>query len=355
MGDEPILPAILAASAFAGAAGAQLVAHTLTERREERRYVREAYQNLFAPVLLDIFRYLDNVTDIQERQASGAEQSRRQSFTRIATQIEHNLMYAGPRIISAIHEVRRHQTWDETGFELDVGRMRLLADTLDELHELTRRSRIFMPKLARQLSQYRVLCILLLIATRLLRSPIKAEMLLCHKWVFDYARMTSATRAYFQRFLPSDPRELKYNYNDFIEAIARKLIVNPTFQADFKQHANQILYSSVSEAQYAAYYGFETPPVPAPASDPGSLLESLLSGQYETPPARPAAPARSRLARDAKSGMPLKIHADAQGSFRVNGSLIEDIVPESDMFELICADGEHYYLTPADFRRFFKG
>lgn len=59
----PLLGASIGASA---ALTAQIVSHWLTKRREKEKNVREIYQKLYAPVILDVISYFDIATNFRK-------------------------------------------------------------------------------------------------------------------------------------------------------------------------------------------------------------------------------------------------------------------------------------------------
>ncbi|MFD0694977.1 hypothetical protein ACFQZT_12795 [Paenibacillus sp. GCM10027628] len=146
MNSNPYTSAIITAStAFIAAVIAQIISHWLTKKRENHKYNKEVYQKLYAPILFELYVYLDvrtafrRVHDIKP----GIEIS--EIKENILNHINTNLMYATPQIISAFHNVKYYDYHED----LRVGNLQVIAEIelfwcmLDQLFRLNEKTKLF--------------------------------------------------------------------------------------------------------------------------------------------------------------------------------------------------------------------
>ncbi|MDQ0885917.1 hypothetical protein QFZ81_001005 [Paenibacillus sp. V4I9] len=170
MNSNPYLTSIVTASvAFAAAVVAQIISHWLTKKRENIKYNKEVYQKLYAPILFELYVYLDvktaytRVHDIKP----GIEVSVIKE--NILKHINVNLMYGTPQIISAFHNVKYYDYHED----LCVGNLQSIAEIelfwcmLDQLYRLNEKTKLFDPINKNTLVKYKFHYILWAIISKL--------------------------------------------------------------------------------------------------------------------------------------------------------------------------------------------
>ena len=133
-------PAIITATAtltgaFLGATFAQLISHLLSNKRENLKNYKEVYQKLFAPVLIDIYSYLDICTHNRRTDDLKFDIDEDVILKKIICHIGNNLMFASPNIISNYNKVRISEFEEDfSGFIFKVNELNLIEIFLLDLY-----------------------------------------------------------------------------------------------------------------------------------------------------------------------------------------------------------------------------
>lgn len=139
-------PAVITATAtligaFLGAIVAQYFSHRMTLRRDNQKYYKEVYQKLYAPILFDVYAYIDIASHFRRGHDIHPEVKEEDIYKKILMHIEKNLMYATPRLISKFHQVKRYEYEDDmSGFHYRIHEIELLESFLEELRSVALRS-----------------------------------------------------------------------------------------------------------------------------------------------------------------------------------------------------------------------
>jgi hypothetical protein len=115
MSNPSVQAAVIAAAvSLAVAILTQVVAHSLTQRRETQKFYNEVYQKLLAPVISDVFLYIDLVTNFRRGLGSSPEKELAVKDQAIEA-IKPNLMYGSPKLITAYHQIHSAKISDHRG------------------------------------------------------------------------------------------------------------------------------------------------------------------------------------------------------------------------------------------------
>ncbi|NOU99322.1 hypothetical protein [Paenibacillus planticolens] len=145
MNSIPYMTSIITASvAFTAAVVAQIISHWFTKKRENIKYNKEVYQKMYAPILFDLYVYLDVETVFRRSHdiKNGIDVSVIKE--KILKHITDNLMYGTPQVISAFHNVRYfdyHEDWK--GNMQRTSEIELFWCILDQLAGLNEKTKIF--------------------------------------------------------------------------------------------------------------------------------------------------------------------------------------------------------------------
>ncbi|GIN91895.1 hypothetical protein J22TS1_29460 [Siminovitchia terrae] len=120
--------------AFFGACFAQFFSHRLTLKREKEKDFRINYQKLFAPILLKLYFYLDVATAFRKGHDITEDANEEAILKGIIDHVGQNLMYASPRIITAYHDVKKYDVYEDfKGKAVEEASLKLIEDLLFEL------------------------------------------------------------------------------------------------------------------------------------------------------------------------------------------------------------------------------
>ncbi|MCR8633916.1 hypothetical protein [Paenibacillus radicis (ex Xue et al. 2023)] len=156
MNSNPYIAAIITASAaFIAAVIAQIISHWLTKRRENHKYYKEVYQKLYAPILFELYIYIDVRTAFRRSNDIKVGIDVDQVKQKIFTHISENLMFATPQVISALHNVRFYDYHlDLRGNKQIIYEIVLFWHMLDQLLKLNTNTKLFDSSNKKTLTNY---------------------------------------------------------------------------------------------------------------------------------------------------------------------------------------------------------
>jgi hypothetical protein len=103
----PVVAALITATAaFVGVMLAQVISHWFTVRREDRKAHREVHEKFFAPIIYDIFLFLEASTHYRFA-ATVVRGSPERLRNNVISHVGTHLSFASPRLISAYYELKR--------------------------------------------------------------------------------------------------------------------------------------------------------------------------------------------------------------------------------------------------------
>lgn len=197
---------ITASAAFSGAVLAQVLSHVFAIRREDRQHLREVYQKLYAPVIFDIFLFLD----ARSHYTAGHDVvpgSTEALLSKVLSHVSANLTYASPRIISAYHKVKRHEVIDDdmSGYGEEVAIVTFFYSFVDEFSKLLERLALVTEAEQQEIDYRRDLYHIWKLSVKLHRSD-RSEVLLRHTWLLDPAKMNGRFRKQLAQWERSQPQ-----------------------------------------------------------------------------------------------------------------------------------------------------
>jgi len=202
-------PAVITASAtllgaFFGAIVAQYFSHRMTIRREGQKYYKEIYQKLYAPILFDVYAYIDIYTHFRRGHDINHDVNEDEIYKKILRHIESNLMYATPKIISNFHAVKQYDYQDDlSGFNYRITELELLEQFLLELRNIARKSNSLDDKGLGQIDRNLIYLRVWAIFTDFFGDSNSAANALSYKFYYSRRKLTHRTyrkiKAYFKR------------------------------------------------------------------------------------------------------------------------------------------------------------
>jgi len=245
---------IAATAAFVGAIFAEIVSHSLALYREDKLYNREVYQKLYAPILLDVYIYFEMRTGFRRGHDVNPKEERK-IYEKIKEHFSNSLMFAGPKFISAYHNSQQVRIGDETGFMSELYEVELLLIFLDELHVLAKHNKIFDKSVHLQITHYRALFRIWLIAGSMLTSETLGAMFLRHKWQFNYQ---SLTERFYHQLRKYDGERFSFGkpsrYEDFTKFVLTKLLKDKKDRAYIEEELISLSTYELSNFDYSSYY-----------------------------------------------------------------------------------------------------
>ncbi|GAB6179948.1 hypothetical protein JCM14036_12670 [Desulfotomaculum defluvii] len=193
---ESFRPAILTSTAtlfgaFLGAFVAQYISHLLAKKRDKRNYFREIFQNLYSPLLLDVYSYLDIATHFRRGHDIKLEVNDEDILNNIIKYIGDNLKYVTPKLLTYYHTVKIYEYQDDfSGFMNEFHRIKLCEVFLDEFRMVSKKSglnsRRNNKEIIRQITFYRIWSML----TYRYNDIYPGSTLLAYKFYFDNNKFT---------------------------------------------------------------------------------------------------------------------------------------------------------------------
>jgi hypothetical protein len=183
----PLVSVII--GAFIGAMAAilaQLVSHYFTKRRESDKYNKEIYQKLYAPILLDIYAFYDIKTNFRRGHDINDWINEDDIRNKIITHIGTNLMYAEPVLISAFHEVKKYEYYEDfSGFYYLVKDYDLLLIVLETLEKLSIKNKLFNKEISQTINRYKIKYLLWKATMHILQDSNKSIEIMSLDFMFD--------------------------------------------------------------------------------------------------------------------------------------------------------------------------
>ncbi|WP_339220467.1 hypothetical protein [Paenibacillus sp. FSL H8-0332] len=179
----PLLGASIGASA---ALTAQIVSHWLTKRREKEKNVREIYQKLYAPVILDVISYFDIATNFRKMHDIKDNVSEQTIQENIKKHVANNLMYASPRLLNSLHNVKKNDYYEDfSDGESMLRELEMFLITLDELLKHSKKMEFFDEDFKRNIVRYEVLYIVWMASLSFFGSFNVATQFISYNFYFD--------------------------------------------------------------------------------------------------------------------------------------------------------------------------
>lgn len=151
-----LFPALITASAaFIAGILAQILSHGFTIKRENDKYRREIYQNLYAPILLDVYMYFDLKTFFKKNPTI-PDLNEKKLMDDILNHIEKNIKYASPELISIYQSVKKYEILHDNLGSKDINVGLLLFIYLNDLYKINQKTKLFTSGIKRKLVQNQV-------------------------------------------------------------------------------------------------------------------------------------------------------------------------------------------------------
>ncbi|AZU60109.1 hypothetical protein [Neobacillus mesonae] len=248
---NPYIPAIITASmALIVGVGAQFLNNWLTRNREEKKYKKDCYQNLFGPLGMRLYRWI----------TSGDSEYYRQSWKKITEEdylnswmdrewrdilkfFDDNIKYASPDLMQSYFQIN-------TSFRYDDERINFSLRFFKELDSIMRSLKIKPPKfmeikeLISILESWNILDVQF--------DPNIANLSLIYEVLPD--DFAKRTKIYYKKTDPGGPRTvhddfLRY-YPYFKENFFDKLVKIEDYEKEYIKHYDN-LYKKIQEEQKA--------------------------------------------------------------------------------------------------------
>ncbi|MDL9994663.1 hypothetical protein [Bacillus stercoris] len=210
-------PAVLTATttlvgAFIGACVAQFFSHRLVLRREKKNNQRLYYNELYAPILLKMYKYCDFITEFNKSILKDDPIDEQLLLNEINDHIGEKLKYASPKIINAYNELKRFDYVDDlSGISLDCAQFNLYEEILNELIKIAPYDR----KSKKEISKYRTMYFLLKFITRLYGLE-NAKLFLEYRFYFKKNKLYSKLTYRYLSFL-DNIRSVPFLYSIFVK------------------------------------------------------------------------------------------------------------------------------------------
>lgn len=176
--------------AFIGACIAQYFSHLLSLKRENIKYLREAYEELYAPILLDVYAYIDITTSFERNREIKSDINEQDIKQKIINHIGNKLIYSSPSLIWAYNTVKKAEyKVDYSDYNDKLNELNLILTFLNELRILAENTAIFDKKSYRNLINTIFLYKLWVIFTELYNDFDYSTSILCCKHFFNYNKL----------------------------------------------------------------------------------------------------------------------------------------------------------------------
>ncbi|MFZ2539946.1 MAG: hypothetical protein WAX04_13785 [Oscillospiraceae bacterium] len=223
----------VAIMAFIGASIAQIVAHCLTMNRERKKWYRETYQKLFAPIISEVYNFIEIRTHF--RKGHDVEQCVDDNLIKmnIIKHIGGNIMYADPDLINSYqrHSYRKMVP----GFRMssEIYDLELILSFLDNLYSVVKKLRIFDKETICILNKYRVLYLIWINAFYLFEDNGRTIEFMKYKFYFNTEMFTDR---YYRKL-----RKMMINDTSTVSEIVIKHVINTALpKENDKKEINKI-------------------------------------------------------------------------------------------------------------------
>ncbi|HEX8451469.1 MAG TPA: hypothetical protein VF647_05185 [Longimicrobium sp.] len=221
---------ITAGAAFSAAVLAQLLAHVFTVRRERRADARAVYQKLYAPIIFEVFLYLDanRAYDAQDVVSGSAERL----LERIDVHVADHLSVASPRLIEAYYQTRRHRFLDDDmrGYGQEIALRRFLTVLVEEFLSTARRIGFLGSDQRRQVERTAMIFTIWETASRVYGDD-RSNLVLRHLWLLEERKTGWWFRRRLTRLARAGLRELANSQHAF-----ESLLIDATDQQRGSRH-----------------------------------------------------------------------------------------------------------------------
>ncbi|MCK9858205.1 hypothetical protein [Paenibacillus sp. ATY16] len=250
--------------AFVGAAVAQLISHRLTVKRELQKSNKEVYQKLYAPILLDIYAYIDISSHFRRNHDINLGVREEDILDKIKKHIGDNLIYASPKLIDHYSTVKSFYYQDDlSGFHYIIHDIELIELSLLELRKISKSIKFFDKSTLRRIEGLLVLYRIWAILVEYCNNLSDASSILAYKFYYDEKKLTYKTykkiRKYFVTntlmyrtyvHISSQMRQARENgrYKKFLTFIDNKYFKN--FEINKRIKEIDYLYSLVTTKKY---------------------------------------------------------------------------------------------------------
>ncbi|MGF6950097.1 hypothetical protein QF028_002602 [Neobacillus sp. B4I6] len=143
--------------ALTGALVGQAYNNFLTNKRERKKYEKEIYQELFSPILLDIIAFYDIKTNWRRGHDIRDHVKEDDLVLHIKEKISSNIKYANSPIISAYHDLKRFDYYEDfTGFIQEQKWLKLCLTLLDETYKFVKKEKLLHENQLVLINNYRI-------------------------------------------------------------------------------------------------------------------------------------------------------------------------------------------------------
>jgi hypothetical protein len=337
---SPEFQIIIALIAFIAGAITQWLSHRFTQSRESQKYYVEVYQKLYAPILTDIFRYIEMRTHFKRGWDTNTIEEQK-IYDKILKHISDNLIYASPTLVASYHTMEV-QSWEsEAGFSPPMQFIPLVVTFINELEYVMNKAGMssrYSNKENNTLIKYKILYSLWDILMRNGQEFESAIDILSVKFFFNESKMSERNYKSLRKY-----KDSKYSQEQVVHFCAKKLISTSEQRGHFIS-AIQPMVEPEYEDGGDLYYPHPTLDDALRKASYSKITSSeiFVFTYYNSKP-------------PIFDGKRVKLIYDMDESYTVNDTPILQFNNTSPLVELICTDGSSYYISEDAFYRIFHG
>lgn len=234
----PLIAACIGAMA---ALTAQIVSHFFAQKRENEKNVREIYQKLFAPIILDVIAYFDIATHFRKGHDIKENVDEKTVLSKINRHIENNLMYASPNLIKKFHSVKKNEYLEDFSDGLSKEKdLELCLAIIEELYEHTKKMKLFDREFKIELENYKVLYLIWIASLNWFSNWKYSINLMSYSFFMDRNKMRNVTyKKMYNSFYKKTIKDTLIKFGNKI--LFRKTEYKPYSKKDFMTLLNCVI------------------------------------------------------------------------------------------------------------------
>lgn len=179
--------------ALTGAIIGQIINNKLTIKRDQDKYNKESYQELYSPILNDLYAVVDISLHFRKGHDTNIETHEEDYWDNILYIVETKLKYAGSNVVSAYQElIKYNYIEDYTGFTKEIKRVKLARILLDEIHDLVLNTGIMDSEQLNKINYYRNIYLLWENIFDYLGDRNLSEMVMKYHWIYDSEKLSAS-------------------------------------------------------------------------------------------------------------------------------------------------------------------
>lgn len=156
-------PYVVATITLSGALIAQVISHWFSIRREDKKYLKECYQNLYSPVLWKVLKYMDAKT-VFYKPLLKKDFDVKEPFEQALNIFGENLKYASTELIHSYENVKEREMYQHLNDQQKgIDEIQFCYDVLEETSEMLQKIGVEQPL---NFVKYRGLCGIWLVVSR---------------------------------------------------------------------------------------------------------------------------------------------------------------------------------------------